>query len=112
VVERVTILSEAGAPCRLENPFGNAGFVVQGIAEDRVGIEGDELRFATAPGLRVVLTRASGERRRQRQPVGRLGSRPPRRNPGIGAPGLFRIMPSTGVDPSVRCDSRARSWAD
>jgi alpha-L-fucosidase 2 len=59
-VQRVTIVSVAGAPCRLENPFGSAGFVVQGLAEDRVGIEGDELRFATTPGLRVVLTRAPG----------------------------------------------------
>ena len=51
-------MSEAGVPCRLENPFGSAGFVVKGLAEDRVGIEGEELRFATTPGLRVVLTRA------------------------------------------------------
>jgi hypothetical protein len=35
--------------------------MVQGLAEDRVGIEGNELRFATTPGLRVVLTRAPGD---------------------------------------------------
>jgi alpha-L-fucosidase 2 len=62
LVQRVEIVSEKGASARLENPFGDAGFTAQGIARAGVKIEADELRFATTPGQRVVLTRRTAVR--------------------------------------------------
>ncbi len=56
-VQRVEIVSEKGAPCRLGNPFGEAGFTVQGMAMAEVEVEADELRFRTTPGQRVVFAR-------------------------------------------------------
>jgi alpha-L-fucosidase 2 len=56
-VERVEIVSEKGGPCRLEGPFLDAEFSAQGIEKDDIEAEAGELRFATRPGQRVVLTR-------------------------------------------------------
>jgi alpha-L-fucosidase 2 len=56
-VQRVEIVSEMGASCRLEYPFGKAGFAVQGMARERVEVVGDEILFATTPGQRVTFTR-------------------------------------------------------
>jgi hypothetical protein len=59
-VQRVEIVSEKGGLCRLENPFPNAGFGVEGIGRDSVEIESGEVQFATEPGQRIVLTRRHG----------------------------------------------------
>ena len=57
VVQRVEIVSERGGACRLENPFGDAGFAAEGIETSRIEVADGELRFATRPDQRVVLTR-------------------------------------------------------
>jgi alpha-L-fucosidase 2 len=57
VVQRVEIVSEKGRPCRMENPFPDAGFSVQGIGKHDIEVVEGELRFSTRPGQRVVLTR-------------------------------------------------------
>lgn len=56
-VERIEIVSEKGGPCRLEDPFLDAEFSTQEIEKDDIEAEAGELRFATRPGQRVVLTR-------------------------------------------------------
>ncbi len=60
VVQRVEIISEKGGPCRLEDPFTDAGFGAQGIKNGGIAIEAGELRFATNPGQRIILTRRHG----------------------------------------------------
>ena len=55
LVRSVEIVSEKGGPCRLESPFPDAGFSVQGIEKGDIEVAGDELRFATQPEQRVVL---------------------------------------------------------
>ena len=54
LVQRVEILSEKGGPCRLENPFADAGFDARGV---EVESEGGELRFSTEPGQHIFLVR-------------------------------------------------------
>ncbi len=54
-VQRVEIVSEKGAPCRLQSPFPDAEFSVRGIERSDIEIAEGELRFATQPGQRVVL---------------------------------------------------------
>ena len=55
VVRDVSILSEQGRPCVLQNPW--PGRSVRIIAEDKPAqtLRGDRLTFATAPGERVEL---------------------------------------------------------
>ena len=60
VVQRVEIISEKGGPCRLEDPFTDAGFGAQGIKNGGIAIEAGELRFAINPGQRIILTRRHG----------------------------------------------------
>jgi len=56
LTRRVEILSMKGGPCRLENPFGKAGFSVEGIARESVRGRDDLLLLTMSPGQQVVFT--------------------------------------------------------
>ena len=59
-VQKVEIVSEKGSECRLENPFGKAGFDVSGVGADLVKTKAEELILTTKPGDKIVLTLKSG----------------------------------------------------
>lgn len=52
----VEISAEAGGPCQLENPFGDAAYDVQGLNESDIRAAGANLLFELAPGQTVRLT--------------------------------------------------------
>jgi hypothetical protein len=56
-LEFVEILSEAGAPCHLRNPWGDAEITLQRDGGPAERIRGDKLTIATKPGERLRLTR-------------------------------------------------------
>ncbi len=53
----IEIHSEAGGPCRLENPFGDAPYDIQGLATANIRRDTADLVFELAPGHTVKLTR-------------------------------------------------------
>ncbi|UCD29218.1 MAG: hypothetical protein JSV03_01685, partial [Planctomycetota bacterium] len=56
--QRVEVLSEAGGMCKIENPFAETEFKIEGAIKDSVQQAGDELRIRMSPGQKVVLARA------------------------------------------------------
>jgi alpha-L-fucosidase 2 len=57
---RIEITSEKGGLCRLENPFGENGFDLEGVPRDTIGREGNDLMIKTTAGQTIVLTCKSG----------------------------------------------------
>ena len=53
----VTIISEKGGTCRLENPFGQNKFTIKGAAENDVVKDGDDLIIKTTAGQKITLIR-------------------------------------------------------
>ena len=53
----VTIISEKGGVCRLENPFGENDYELKGIEKNAVGKNGDDLIIKTSKGQKITLTR-------------------------------------------------------
>jgi alpha-L-fucosidase 2 len=56
----VEIASEKGGLCRLENPFGEAGFEITGVPRDAIGREGNDLVIKTTGGQTITLVRKPG----------------------------------------------------
>jgi alpha-L-fucosidase 2 len=56
ITRSVTIISEKGGYCRLENPFGQNEFGLEGTAKDAVAKEGDDLVIKTSAGQKITLT--------------------------------------------------------
>jgi hypothetical protein len=56
----VEIHAEAGGTCRLENPFGDALYRVEGPDKDDIRRTGTDLIFTLAPGRSIRLTRETG----------------------------------------------------
>ena len=56
----VEIISEKGGSCRLEDPFRDAGYGVDGIAQDAIIEDGNDLVIGTTPGQKITFTRKSG----------------------------------------------------
>jgi alpha-L-fucosidase 2 len=54
---RVEILAEVGGTCRLENPFDNAAYDLQGLDKEAVGADGADLVFQLSPGQAIRLIR-------------------------------------------------------
>jgi alpha-L-fucosidase 2 len=52
----VTIISEKGGLCRLENPFGQNEYRLEGTAKDAVAKEGNDLVIKTSAGQKIMLT--------------------------------------------------------
>jgi alpha-L-fucosidase 2 len=61
LTQRVEILSEKGGLCRLEKPFGDSQFNLEGVTKDSVQKTDDELHIRTSPGQRIVLMRRDKE---------------------------------------------------
>ena len=55
VVKDVTILSEQGRPCVLQNPWPGRAVRIMTEGKPAQTVRGDRLTFATAPGERVEL---------------------------------------------------------
>jgi alpha-L-fucosidase 2 len=53
----VTIISEKGGVCRLENPFDKNEYELKGAAENAVNRDGNDLVFKTSAGQKITLIR-------------------------------------------------------
>jgi len=53
----VTIISEKGGLCRLENPFEKYEYELEGAAENAVGRDGNDLVIKTSTGQKIALIR-------------------------------------------------------
>jgi alpha-L-fucosidase 2 len=56
----VEILSERGGTCRLENPFRDAGYDVEGISQGAIMEDGNDFVVETTPGQKIIFARKSG----------------------------------------------------
>ncbi len=56
LVKKVTVISEKGEEMKMQNPFINREFQVEGIHVDRVHIEEDYLIVHTEPGEKITFT--------------------------------------------------------
>ncbi len=59
--QSVEITCEKGGLCRLENPFGEAGFDIDGVPYDTIGRDGNDLLIKTTAGqtIRLILRKDS-----------------------------------------------------
>lgn len=55
--QSVEITSEKGGLCRLENPFGEAGFEIEGVPHDTIGRDSNDLLIKTTAGQTITLAR-------------------------------------------------------
>jgi alpha-L-fucosidase 2 len=55
--QTVTIISEKGGACRLENPFGKNNYELKGVTENDVGKDGNDLIIKTSTGHKITLIR-------------------------------------------------------
>ena len=55
--QTVTIISEKGGVCRLENPFGKNDYELEGVAENDVSKDGNDLKIKTSTGQKITLIR-------------------------------------------------------
>jgi alpha-L-fucosidase 2 len=53
--QTVTIISEKGSVCRLENPFDKNEYEINGVAKDAIGKNGDDLIIKTSAGQKITL---------------------------------------------------------
>jgi alpha-L-fucosidase 2 len=60
VTHSVTIISEKGGPCRLENPFEKNDYELKGSAENAVARDGNDLVIKTSAGQKITLIRKPG----------------------------------------------------
>jgi alpha-L-fucosidase 2 len=56
----ITIISEKGGTCRLENPFEQNQYELQGAAENTVARDGNDLVIKTSAGQKITLIRKLG----------------------------------------------------
>ncbi|HUT45356.1 MAG TPA: glycoside hydrolase N-terminal domain-containing protein [Sedimentisphaerales bacterium] len=56
----ITIISEKGGQCRLENPFKQNEYELKGAAENTVTRDGNDLIIKTSAGQKITLTRKLG----------------------------------------------------
>lgn len=59
LTDSTTIISEKGGVCRLENPFGQNEYELDGAADNDIGKDGDNLAIKTSAGQKITLTRKS-----------------------------------------------------
>jgi alpha-L-fucosidase 2 len=57
LTRNVKIMAEKGGICRLENPFPDSGFKVEGILNNNIQIKDNELNIQMSPGEQVTLVR-------------------------------------------------------
>jgi len=55
----VTIISEKGGICRLENPFGKNDYKLEGVADNAVARDGDDIIIKNSAGQIITLIRKS-----------------------------------------------------
>jgi alpha-L-fucosidase 2 len=60
LTESVTIISEKGGVCRLENPFEKNDYELKGSAENAVARDGNDLVIKTSAGQKITLIRKPG----------------------------------------------------
>jgi alpha-L-fucosidase 2 len=58
-VDRVDILSEAGGPCRVKNPFPGPAVLTSDAGEGQQEVSGNILSFETEKGARYLLSRSA-----------------------------------------------------
>jgi alpha-L-fucosidase 2 len=57
LINSVTIISEKGGPCRLENPIEQNEYELNGISKDDIGKDGDDLIIKTSIGQKITIIR-------------------------------------------------------
>ncbi len=55
--QSVEVTYEKGGLCRLENPFGETGFEIEGVPRDAIGRDGNDLLIKTTAGQAIRLAR-------------------------------------------------------
>jgi len=55
LAQSVTIISEKGGICRLENPFEKNQYELKGAAKNAVGRDGNDLIIKTSVGQKITL---------------------------------------------------------
>ena len=60
MTQSVTIISEKGGTCRLENPFEQNEYELKGTTEKAVGRDGNDLVIKTSAGQKITLIRKLG----------------------------------------------------
>ncbi|MHC4367633.1 MAG: glycosyl hydrolase family 95 catalytic domain-containing protein [Planctomycetota bacterium] len=57
--ERIEVKSEKGGPCRIENPFGRAGYDTEGVGRNNFHSGGPDFVVITRPGQKMTFFRKS-----------------------------------------------------